>query len=257
MNDGELLRSYREAGDEKAFRELIERHADMIYSTAFRRIGDAHAAEDVTQAVFCLLLRKAGRLYDVPDLAAWLHRATCWKASEQLRAERRRQFHEHAAARMNESPNPADDRWSEIAPHLDENLNRLNAPDRRLILLRYYRRLSLREVGAAFGVSEDAVRMRIGRALERLRRRLSGSVPAVIASAALDELLMAHAAEPAPALAGRANRRRRPNARRPDCGGRESADALDRPYFHNQSGAGRGRVALCGEPRAVVLPGSQ
>jgi len=70
MNDGESLRSYSETGDEKAFRDLVGRHSGMVYSTAPRRMGEAHAAEDVTQAVFCLLLRKAARLYDAPDLAA-------------------------------------------------------------------------------------------------------------------------------------------------------------------------------------------
>ncbi len=208
MNDGELLKRYTEEQADPAFAELVARHVDMVYATACRRVGDPHAAEDVSQAVFCLLLRKAGGLLAMPDLGGWLHRTTCWKAAEYLRSERRRRFHEQVGAHENAySQTPAaahpaqsmDDPWSELAPLLDTTLDQLEASDRQLILLRFYRRLPLKEIGSLLEIREDAARMRVQRALERLRQKLVAVFPGVVGMATLAELLETRAAGPAPA----------------------------------------------------------
>jgi RNA polymerase sigma factor (sigma-70 family) len=224
MNDGELLREFQERGRDPAFEELTRRHLNGVYSTALRRVGDPHAAADVSQTVFCLLVRKARQLLGAADLTGWLHRATCWKAAEHLRAERRRRFHEHTAATMNDHDAAVPDPWAELVPHLDETLNRLSEPDRQLILLRYYRRLSWREIGALLRLNEDAARMRLQRALERLRRKLVGVVPALSGVLLLEELLQASAVVAAPAtlaarVAAAARRAGRPAAGE---GGRDS-----------------------------------
>ena len=208
MNDGELLKRYTEEQADPAFAELVARHVDMVYATACRRVGDPHAAEDVCQAVFCLLLRKADGLLAMPDVGGWLHRTTCWKAAEYLRSERRRRFHEQAGAHENaysQSPaaahpaQPMDDAWSELAPLLDTTLDQLEASDRQLILLRFYRRLPLKEIGSLLEIREDAARMRVQRALERLRQKLVAVFPGVVGMATLAELLETRAAGPAPA----------------------------------------------------------
>ena len=72
-----LLRDYADHGDEAAFRTLVERYVDMVYSAAFRRVGgDAGLAQDVTQTVFTDLARKASSLRKVELLGGWLHRHT-------------------------------------------------------------------------------------------------------------------------------------------------------------------------------------
>ncbi|HEV2296354.1 MAG TPA: sigma factor [Tepidisphaeraceae bacterium] len=58
-DDGELLDRYARCGDDAAFRELVRRHLDLVYSSASRRVGDGHLAEDVTQALFMILAQKA------------------------------------------------------------------------------------------------------------------------------------------------------------------------------------------------------
>ncbi|MBL9126002.1 MAG: sigma-70 family RNA polymerase sigma factor, partial [Verrucomicrobiales bacterium] len=208
MNDGQLLCRYVRDGDDPAFRELVHRHLDMVHATAARRLGDPHAAEDVSQAVFCLLVRKAAGLFDLADLGGWLHRAACWKASEHERAERRRRIREQASATPGElmMPPSPDEVWHELAPVLDATLDRLDDGDRQLILWRFYRRRSLKEIGSDLKLSEDAARMRVNRAVERLRRLLAPSVSAAWAGAAsatragssLEALLAERAADPAP-----------------------------------------------------------
>ncbi len=69
-----LLRAYAENGDESAFRELVTRYIDLVYSTAVRKVGDPELARDVTQTVFADLARKAHSLRNLDFIGGWLHR---------------------------------------------------------------------------------------------------------------------------------------------------------------------------------------
>src|ERR1700726_3164152 len=93
---------YAQSGSEAAFRELVTRYVDLVYSTALRLVnGDTHRAEDVAQTVFVDLARVARTLPKDVKLGGWLHRDTCFAASTLLRGERRRQFRERQAVEMN------------------------------------------------------------------------------------------------------------------------------------------------------------
>lgn len=202
MNDAELLARYVEEQSEHAFADLVARHIDLVYATVLRQIGDPHAAQDVTQGVFCLLLKKADGLKRTANLAGWLHRAACWKSSEHLRAQRRRRFHEHASTLQNTlvtTSAPAVDPWSEIAPVLDSTLDQLDEADRELILMRFYNRLPLKQIGGHLQIGEDAARMRLQRALGRLRQKLVDLLPIAVGAGMLEELLQNRASASAPA----------------------------------------------------------
>lgn len=76
FTDPELLRQYVENGSEAAFTELARRYAALVYSAALRSVGGkGHLAEEVTQDVFILLVRKAPMLLDHETLVGWLSRA--------------------------------------------------------------------------------------------------------------------------------------------------------------------------------------
>jgi len=161
-DSGQLLRDYQQRHDEGAFSELVNRHIDLVYSTALRRTGgDAHLAQDIAQTVFTDLARKARRLPRDVVLGGWLYRHTCFTAAKALRSDRRRQIREREAVAMNAQNEPTDAFWRQIAPVLDEAMNGLNEDDRNAIVLRFFEQQPLREVGAALRTSEDAARMRV------------------------------------------------------------------------------------------------
>jgi RNA polymerase sigma factor (sigma-70 family) len=154
------------AGDrDEAFRALVERHSGMVYGCARRIIGDHAAAEDISQAVFLLLIRKAPTLKNHGSLAGWLYRTTSLTARDALRRTRRREVREQHGL----SPEPESDRWEQVAGYLDACMERLSETDRHALLLRYFEHRSLKEVGGLLRLSDDTAQKRVSRALDRLR----------------------------------------------------------------------------------------
>jgi RNA polymerase sigma factor (sigma-70 family) len=198
-DDGQLLVRFTTERSDDAFRELVARHIDLVYSAAIRLAGgDAHLAQDITQTVFVDLARKAPGLPRDVVLAGWLYRHACFTASKAVRTERRRQARELTAMEMNAPTDQADANWEQIAPQLEEAMNRLAAQDRDAIVLRFFKRHDLRQVGEVLGISEDAAQKRISRALEKLRAIL-GQRGLTLSAAGLAAVLTAEAVTAAPA----------------------------------------------------------
>jgi RNA polymerase sigma factor (sigma-70 family) len=171
MDDSQkLLADYVKNGSEGAFRELVARYVNLVYSTALRLVkGDAPLAEDVTQTVFADFARKAYKLPADVMIGGWLHRDTFLKASTARRGERRRHFRERQAVAMNLPENHTAANLARVAPILDEAINQLEPEDRTAILLRFFEQREFRAVGEAMGSNEDAARMRVNRALDKLQ----------------------------------------------------------------------------------------
>ena len=175
--DIRLLSDYAERDDQDAFREIVSRHAGMVYSAALRHLGTSDLAKDVAQSVFSDLAKQAGaiagRLRSGASLCGWLYQSARYAALNERRRERRRAARERdAMERMQDSAEGAGD-WKVIAPVLDEAMEELQAEDRGVLLLRFFRRLDLRAVGEELGISDDAAQKRVSRAIERLREGLS------------------------------------------------------------------------------------
>jgi RNA polymerase sigma factor (sigma-70 family) len=197
-----LLADYARHGSEPAFRELVSRYVDLVYSTALRLVGgDSHRAQDVTQIVFAELAAKA-RARALPRdlmLGGWLHRDTCFVAAKLMRGERRRQFRERQAMEMNAlADNNTSATMAELTPILDDAINRLRARDRAAILLRFFEQRDLRDIGDALGISENAAQKRVSRALNQLRALLQ-TRGVRLSATTLGGLLAAEAVSAAPA----------------------------------------------------------
>src|SRR5476651_732795 len=166
-DDIELLRQYAGDNSEAAFAALVGRHVNLVYSTALRSVGNSHAAEEITQAVFIILARKAKTFSRQTILTGWLHQTTRLTAANFLRTEIRRQHREQEA--FMQSTLSETETWTQIAPLLDDAIAKLGERDRDAILLRYFENKSAREMAAALRVDEPAAQKRVTRAVEKLR----------------------------------------------------------------------------------------
>lgn len=190
--DRDLLQRYAQHASEDAFAEIVRRHVGLVYGTALRQLcGNTALAEDVTQAVFTALAAKRDSHPHLHHLAGWLYGTTRHTASHLVRAERRRQDREQKAHTMHTllAESGPDDLAALPPALLDEVLERLDAVDREAVLRRFFEDESFATIGAALAVSEDAARMRVTRALEKIRdhfahRGIRSSVAAIGAALA-------------------------------------------------------------------------
>jgi RNA polymerase sigma factor (sigma-70 family) len=196
-DDLALLRRYAESECEEAFATLVARHIHYVYSVARRECASAHQAEEVTQAAFIILARKAGRLPSNTILSGWLFRTVRYVASNARRAEQRRRLYEEEVAHMSAHESPEETVWEQVAPLLNDGLAALSHADRDAITLRFFEKRSHAEIAAAQRTNEAAARKRLSRALDRLRTFLARR-GVVIPAAALTAALTTHAVEAAP-----------------------------------------------------------
>ena len=175
MNESrKLLTDYADRGSEAAFRELVDRYVNMVYSTALRLVnGDSHLAQDISQTVFVNLARKASALSDEIMIGGWLHWNTCFVAANVVRSNRRREDRERKALEMSATEDHSAANFATTAPLLDEAINELSQADRTAILLRFFEQREFRAVAETLGGTEDAARMRVNRALEKLHALLT------------------------------------------------------------------------------------
>src|SRR5215831_16278313 len=94
------LQQFVRDNSQPAFGRIVARYVNLVYSAARRQVRSEALAEDITQAVFLILSRKASQLRENVILSAWLLRTTRYAANNAVRSERRRSKHEQEAGRM-------------------------------------------------------------------------------------------------------------------------------------------------------------
>jgi RNA polymerase sigma factor (sigma-70 family) len=201
MNDWELLQKWVQQRSDVAFGELVNRHLNLVYASALRQVREPELARDVSQAVFLALAQKAHRLSSKVILSGWLFRTTGFVAARAVRSEMRRKRWETEASSMNplitDSMNPAET-WPVVQNHLDSALQSLSAQDRDALLVRFFEQQPLRSVAERFGITDEAAKKRVSRAVEKLRSILTRR-GVTLSSAAVGTLLMSVPSEAAPA----------------------------------------------------------
>lgn len=194
----ELLQEYATRHSEEAFATLVRRHIDLVYSAALRHTRNHHQAQEITQAVFVVLARKAPSLDSRTVLAGWLFQTARLTAANYVRGEIRRARREQEAsmqANLDEQPSGP---WPEVAPLLNDAIAGLREKDRNAIVLRFLQGKDYKAVAAALGGTEEAAQMRVARALEKLRK-LFAKRGVVLPAAALSGLMATHGTQAAPA----------------------------------------------------------
>ncbi|HUJ11763.1 MAG TPA: TIGR03435 family protein [Verrucomicrobiae bacterium] len=177
-DDLTLLREYARRHSEEAFATLVSRYVNLVYSVALRQVRDPQLAQEITQAAFIILARKADSFGPKTILSGWLCRTARYASLNAQTIQRRRQRREEQAHMQNSltdgrnasSPSMQEETWVQIAPLLDAAMEKLSRNEHDALVLRFFENRSFKEVGAALGASEDAAKMRVSRALEKLRK---------------------------------------------------------------------------------------
>jgi RNA polymerase sigma factor (sigma-70 family) len=196
--DSELLANFARTNSEDAFAELVKRHVNLVYSAAQRQVnGDEHLAKDVAQMVFTDLARKANSLSRRESLSGWLYTSAHFAAAKIIRGENRRRDREEKFMREPTHENAPEADWEKLRPTLDDAMHELKETDREAVLLRYFENRQFAEVGAKLGLNENAARMRVERALEKLRDIFIKR--GVTTATALASVISANAVQLAPA----------------------------------------------------------
>ena len=187
LDDRPWLRDFVATRSPEAFRQLVQAHLPTVQAAARRILGPQgqQHVEDVTQCVFILLARQAGRIPDNRPLIGWLYQVTHYACRNLQKTERRRRQREAAAMRpaiVHAQP------VSEAEALLDQALQTLSSRDRDTLLLRYGQDLSLADIGRQTRVPPATAKTRLRRALVQLRKYFAAHGMLAAAPAALHAL---------------------------------------------------------------------
>lgn len=178
-SDSELLSEFCRRGCQAAFGELAARYAGLVYTAALRQVRDRHAAEDVSQAVFIVLAKRAETLRPNVVLGAWLLAVTRFAARDLLKTESRRRKREQIAAAQRNAEMTRDSEPNSVSRGgpfddvLDDAMMKLGASSRDVLVLRYFQDKPFDQVAVQLGITEQAARQRVSRGLEKLRQILA------------------------------------------------------------------------------------
>jgi RNA polymerase sigma-70 factor (ECF subfamily) len=173
------------AGDQEAFRLLVERHSHALFRLAFRMTGNEHDAEDVVQEALVKAYRGLDRFEERAEVGTWLYRITSNCAFDLLRSRQRR-------ARLIVGGDPDEDYFleapsgdpgpdrlagsNEIRQRVEVALARMSARERSAFVLRHFEGRPLQEIGESLGMDLSATKQSILRAVRKVRQVLGPGV---------------------------------------------------------------------------------
>ncbi len=178
------------AGDQEAFRALVERYSRAVFRLAYRMTGNEQDAEDVVQETFLRVYRGLDRFEARANFATWLHRIAVNYSLDMLRARRQQPSGSSPGQRRPNDPSdaeyseaaralvandPAPDRLAysgEVGRRVESALSRLSKLERAAFVLRHFEGVSIEEIGRALGLSAGATKNSVFRAVQKLRREL-------------------------------------------------------------------------------------
>jgi RNA polymerase sigma factor (sigma-70 family) len=174
--DAGLLEKFVHHNDEEAFTALLDRHGPMVLCVCQRVLRDIHEAEDVAQATFLVLARKAATIRRPHTLVAWLHRTARHLALKCLRAAARRRQREMRSARQtltSKRSSPLDELCArEVLFILDQELEHVPEVLRLPLILCYLEERTVEEAAKQLGWTPDSVRGRLLRGRAKLQKGL-------------------------------------------------------------------------------------
>src|SRR5688572_8101161 len=176
LSDQELMRLVQ-AGDDSPASEIYDRYSGRIYNFAFRFLKNAEAAEDAVQEVFVKMIRHANQFHGDAKLSTWLFSITAnWCRDYLRKADNKPKESDEVLVTLPSSGELSPERnleRREDEQRVRRALNMLTPEQREAILLSRYQGLSYAEIAQIAGCSEGAVKTRVFRAMETLKKALT------------------------------------------------------------------------------------
>ena len=185
-NDSGLVTRTR-AGDNDAFRVLVERHSRPLFRLAYRMTGNQQDAEDVVQDSFLRAYKQLGRFDERASFGTWLYRIAVNCSLDLVRSRKRRNELAPADSEADDptlalpSHDPAPDRLAmsgEVGDRVAEAMTELSASERTAFVLRHFEGMCIEEVSRVLGCQPGAAKHSVFRAVQKLRRALEPLVSA-------------------------------------------------------------------------------
>jgi RNA polymerase sigma factor (sigma-70 family) len=201
--DAQLLEWFARGHEEAPFAALVRRHGPMVWSVSQRVLLNRHDAEDVFQATFLLLAKKAGSIRKAESVGSWLHGVAHRLALKARLEQTRRQSREKRAADMRQTGSSGETSLPEVQAALDTALGELAEKYRAALVLCYLEGHTQEEAARRLGCPLATVRTRVARGRKLLRERLTKH-GLTLSATGLAALLIASAAPAAPPALGKA-----------------------------------------------------
>jgi len=182
--DAQLVARTR-AGEQEAFRQLFEAYHPLVYRLAYRMLGDAESATDLTQEVFVRAYERLHSLRDGQAFHAWLTRLAANMAHDALRRRKPPAFSLDAPppgmeegsewALAHAGPGAEERLLShEMSQRLQQALLTLSTEHRAVVILHHLEGMPVEEIGTTLEIPTGTVKSRLARARAELRRKLEG-----------------------------------------------------------------------------------
>ncbi len=171
--DEELVRLYVNTQRNEYFESLYTRYCDKVYRKCLSYAKDPARAEDYTHDVFLRLIVKLGSFREEAKFSTWLYSVTYNYCMDQMRSKSKVEVYSDDA--YEQATSYTDDNDAEIAEMeaqgLSKSLALLTPDEQSLLLMKYQDDFSIRDIADMLDVTESAVKMRLKRAKEKLRKR--------------------------------------------------------------------------------------
>jgi RNA polymerase sigma factor (sigma-70 family) len=173
ISDEELVRLYVQTQRNTYFEQLYERYCDKVYRKCLSFTKDSVRAEDLTHDVFLKLVVKLSSFREQAKFSTWLYSITYNYCTDQLRSHklRREVYMDDGWERLDIG---AEDGLAELAEmesqQLERALHKLPPDEQTILLMKYQDDISIREIATISGLTESAVKMRLKRSRDKLRK---------------------------------------------------------------------------------------
>jgi RNA polymerase sigma factor (sigma-70 family) len=173
LTDEELVQLYIETQKNPYFDALYTRYCDKVYRKCLSFTKNTARAEDFTHDIFLRVVTKLSSFREQAKFSTWLYSITYNYCMDQLRSPKQKEVYSDDV--YENLGTYADDDDAEIAEMEAQRLNKaldyLTPDERGMLLMKYQDDISIRDIAESQKITESAVKMRLMRAKEKLRRK--------------------------------------------------------------------------------------